>query len=627
MQGSPRTPPGPKGSNGSDNYPVSRCSVALSCTIFVRFIQMSYLVSARKFRPQTFGSIVGQDHVSIPLANAVARGRIPHALLLTGPRGVGKTSCARVFAKAVNCTGRKIDLDALKEASSKEAREAVEPCGECTNCDEIARSCSIAVREIDGASNNSVDNVRELIESLRSLPPPGSEYKIYIIDEVHMLSTAAFNALLKSLEEPPPNTIFVFATTEPHKIPETVISRCQRYDFRALTPEAIAEQLSHIAESEGLDVSDEVLRLISRKAQGGMRDAQSMFDRLLAFAGGSIDLLEAQRLFGVVDRDFFLRLSEAVFGKSVELCFELIDEVFAHSIDIRAFAGDFLAHWRDMMLLVYAKSEGSTAMSSTAKMVSLNESELERAKAQISDCSAFDAQRLFDIAESTVRTALSSTFPRYVLEAGVAKMASLQDLRPVPELIDRLERLEAGGAPAAAAAARPAKAASVTAAAPAKAAEPTPEPRRAYNPSWRDFVAHVQGRGEPVLCAHLRRVSPVAFSDGELALSAAAFDKDALERGDLFDKLRRCLHSYSGNETWTVRFEEATSQNSAAAPSTSMPMKKTNGAVHGSLAEQERRAEASKRAKIDREARNDPTVKSVLSAFSGSKVEKVSPLK
>ncbi|MCB0346603.1 MAG: DNA polymerase III subunit gamma/tau [Bdellovibrionales bacterium] len=588
---------------------------------------MSYLVSARKFRPQTFGSIVGQDHVSIPLANAIARNRVPHALLLTGPRGVGKTSCARVFAKALNCTGRSIDSESLKSKSSKEARDAVEPCGKCANCDEIARSCSIAVREIDGASNNSVDNVRELIESLRSLPPPGSTYKMYIIDEVHMLSTAAFNALLKSLEEPPPNTIFVFATTEPHKIPETVISRCQRYDFRALTPEAIAAQLGHIAESEGLKVGDDVLRLISRKAQGGMRDAQSMFDRLLAFGGGSVDLQEAQRLFGVVDRDFFLRLSESILQQNAASCFELIEEVFSHSIDFRTFAGDFLSHWRDMMLLVYAVKESSSesALSSVAKLVSLNDSELERARTQISNQSVFDAQRLFDISEQTVRTALSSTFPRYVLEAGIAKMASLPDLQPVPELIDRLERLESGGA-AIPAAARSAAAPSISKPAvknKVPSPEQPPEPRKEYNPSWRDFVAHVQGRGEPVLSAHLRRVSPNSFVDGQLTLSAAPFDKDALAQGDLFDKLRRCLHSYSGNESWTIRFDDQPTPDSAG----DKPAKGTNGAVQGSLAEQERRAEASRRAKIDREARNDPTVQSVLSAFSGSKVEKVSPLK
>ena len=210
-----------------------------------------------------FSAVAGQEHITQALINAIARDRVPHALLFCGPRGVGKTTCARVLAKALNCTGRELKV------GSKQEIEEIEPCGECSNCKEISSSSSMAVWEVDGASNNSVENVRDLIDSLISAPPPGSKYKIYIIDEVHMLSVAAFNALLKSLEEPPPNTIFVFATTEPHKIPDTVISRCQRHDFRRISFPVIAARLKEIAEKEGVKVAPGVAEFVARKAQGG----------------------------------------------------------------------------------------------------------------------------------------------------------------------------------------------------------------------------------------------------------------------------------------------------------------------------------------------------------------------
>ncbi len=412
---------------------------------------MSYLVLARKFRPQTFGSIVGQEHISKALANAIVRRRVPHALLFTGPRGVGKTTSARVFARAVNCTGRELPAESDVGA---DAREVAEPCGECTNCKEIAKSSSMAVWEIDGASNNSVDNVRDLIDSLRSLPPPGSEYKIYIIDEVHMLSVAAFNALLKSLEEPPPNTIFVFATTEPHKIPETVISRCQRHDFRRISIDVIANRLSEIAELEKLEVEDGVTQFLARRAQGGMRDAQSMFDRLIAFSEARITLNETQRVFGALDQSYFFRQSEAVFARDPAACFDLLDEAFDQSIDVRAFIGDFISHWRNLLLVAVggAKAKEERLFQ---RSLEVTEEQLAQLRAQVEEVSSVDMQRLFDLAEQCAQRALHSSFPRFVLEAGLAKMAALTSLRPLPELIEKLERLGSSGALGAGAAASP----------------------------------------------------------------------------------------------------------------------------------------------------------------------------
>ena len=407
---------------------------------------MSYQVLARRFRPQTFSSIVGQEHVTRALANAILLSRVPHAVVLTGPRGVGKTTSARVFARALNCSGREIPPPDQIPADADPVL-LVEPCGACPNCREIARSTSLAVWEVDGASNNSVDNVRDLIESLRSVPPPGSRYKIYIIDEVHMLTVAAFNALLKSLEEPPPNTIFIFATTEPHKIPETVLSRCQRHDFRRLPVSVMVDSLHAVAAAEKADIDDEVLEFLAMKARGGMRDAQSMLDRLIAFSGGKVTLEDAARVLGVVDTGFFLRLSEAVFTSNLEASFLLLDEAFTQSIDVRTFIGDFIRHFRNLMLVKFISgSADNDSQMGLRRMLEVSPQELKKLNAQLATKEAFDIQRLFDIAEQTSRTALQSAFPRYVLEAGVAKMATLSSLLPLGEVLSRLSGGGDGGA-------------------------------------------------------------------------------------------------------------------------------------------------------------------------------------
>lgn len=612
---------------------------------------MSYLVLARKFRPQTFSSIVGQKHISTALANAIIRGRVPHALLFTGPRGVGKTTSARVFARALNCTGRELPAEA---DVAENTRAAVEPCGDCANCREIAKSSSMAVWEIDGASNNSVDNVRDLIDSLRSLPPPGSEYKIYIIDEVHMLSVAAFNALLKSLEEPPPNTIFVFATTEPHKIPETVISRCQRHDFRRIPIEVIAERLREIAELEKLEVEEGVTYFLARRAQGGMRDAQSMFDRLIAFSEDKITLAEAQRVFGALDQSYFFRLSEAVFAQDPAGCFDLLDEAFDQSIDLRAFIGDFIAHWRNLLLIAV----GGAATKDERlfqRSLEVTAEQLGQLREQVKDVSSFDMQRLFDLAEQCAQRAVQSSFPRFVLEAGLAKMAALTSLRPLPELIDKLERLGASGrmisaasvASAAEAASpvaspvvspvvSPARRAAVPAASmlPAESAALKPavvepaQPKQSgnFNPSWQAFIAHVKSRREPMLETFLKRVSPKQFNAGQLVVEASKFDSEAIGEGEQLKSLRDCLHSYSGREEWLIRFEEPNGDSDSNGTGSATVAPGKTQPIPGSIAADEAKKNRDRRRRIEKEARSDPLVQSALETFEGSEIEKVAIL-
>lgn len=365
---------------------------------------MSHLVLARKYRPQGFSSVTGQDHITRTLANSINRDKIAHAYLFCGPRGVGKTSMARIFAKALNCIG-------------KRAKGAVEPCLSCTNCTEIARGTSIAVREIDGASHNSVDNVRELIDSFRSAPPPGNQYKIYIIDEVHMLSASAFNALLKSLEEPPPNTIFILATTEAHKIPETVLSRCQRHDFRVISEPRIIARLKEILEQEKIAYEEGALQTIAKLADGSMRDGQTILERAMVFCQSGITDVETAEMLGVVNRSILLELVGAILSRDCGKALKSVNQVFAHGLNLAGFLREFVLVFRDLVIIKLGEAKALHELS-------VNIESYQELNELIGKLDAADFKDLFEVARVGADSALRSSYVRHGIEALVVRMAT-----------------------------------------------------------------------------------------------------------------------------------------------------------------------------------------------------------
>lgn len=294
---------------------------------------MSYIVLARKYRPQSFSEVYAQDHVTKILQSAIASARIAHAYLFTGPRGVGKTSLARIMAKSLNC----------------ESGPTTTPCNKCTNCVEITEGISPDVIEIDGASNTGVDDIRELQRELL-YAASSAKYKIYIIDEVHMLSKSAFNALLKTLEEPPENVVFIFATTEPHKVLPTIVSRCQRYDFKRIPVEAIVARLRDISEKEGITVDDETLYLIARKADGGMRDALSLLDQTISYCQNDIHIDQVRQIFGMIPNQVYHDFMQLIKNHDTQHLIIELHRIFEEGMDLPEFIANMLDYLRIVLL-------------------------------------------------------------------------------------------------------------------------------------------------------------------------------------------------------------------------------------------------------------------------------------
>jgi DNA polymerase-3 subunit gamma/tau len=392
---------------------------------------MAYQVIARKWRPQTFDEVTGQEAITRTLRNAIEHQRLHHAYLFSGARGVGKTTTARLLAKALNC--------------HKATRPTPTPCrtdapDQCPSCLEITEGRSIDVQEIDAASNTGIDNVRDTIIGTIGFAPARDRFKIFIIDEVHMLSGASFNALLKTVEEPPKHVVFIMATTEKHKVPETILSRCQQFEFRTIATAKIVERLKLIARAENISLPDDAVREIARSGEGSMRDAQSAMDQVITFAGDKIKKEDVELALGLAGPEIITRIIDAVAENKPAAILSVIDDVVMRGHDLRNFCRDLLAHFRDLLV---TKVSGSEELLESAVC---EPEELQRQAALFSES---DLVRFFHSLAETETKLKTASHPRYQIEIGIVKLMELRRVESIPELLDKLAQLEAsiqGGA-------------------------------------------------------------------------------------------------------------------------------------------------------------------------------------
>src|SRR5262245_25154760 len=404
---------------------------------------MSYQVLARKWRPQRFEDVVGQQHVTTTLRNALSSGRLAQAFVFAGARGVGKTTTARILARALNCVNG----------------PTPDPCGECEACIEIAQGRDLDGLEIDAATHTGIDNVRDVIISNLAIAPARDRYRVFVIDEVHQLSASSFNALLKSVEEPPPHVVFVMATTELHKIPDTILSRSQVYEFRTIATNAIAAQLRTIADAEKIDVGDNAIALIARYAEGSLRDAESAFDQVISFSG-SVGVDDVATVLGLVGRDLLFDILTAVAEEDVAAAFTLAGRAVESGTDLRILCRELAAVVRAMMLV-------SIDAGRLDEPEVVFESDRERLKSLTPHFSREDLLRSFDLLAKAEQDVRAASQPRYALEMALVKWIHLRRLVPIGELIAGLEK----GAPSSGSA--PRGSGGTAAASPQRTASPT----------------------------------------------------------------------------------------------------------------------------------------------------------
>lgn len=377
---------------------------------------MNFLVTARKWRPQTFADVVGQEHITTTLKNAILNNRVAHSYLFAGPRGVGKTTTARILAKVLNCTNSK----------------GGEPCNSCEMCLSFANSQSLDIIEIDGASNRRIEEIRTLRESVKYAPTRGS-YKVYIIDEVHMLTTESFNALLKTLEEPPEHTVFIFATTDVHKVPLTIISRCQRFDFRRIEMSVMKKLLKEIADAENITIDDLALTLIAKKADGALRDAQSLFDQVISFGGKNVDSLVLSNMLNLIDDDIYFTISESILEKKFVSAFEVSQKIYENGWNYIDFMNDLIGHFRNIMTVVIRKN---TDLIETAEIFKQKYIEY------INKFSEGDLLRIMTFLNKVQWELKSSSNQRLKIEISLCHLIGLEKSSTITEILSKIDKIE-----------------------------------------------------------------------------------------------------------------------------------------------------------------------------------------
>ncbi len=497
----------------------------------------SYTVLARRYRPQQFSELVGQEPAAQVLINALESNRVAHAYLFTGARGVGKTSTARILAKALNC---------VKGPTPT-------PCDECDSCQAIALGEDVDVLEIDGASNNKVEEVRELRQNVQ-YRPSRSRYKIYIIDEVHMLSTSAFNALLKTLEEPPPHVKFIFATTEVQKIPVTILSRCQRFDFAGIGSKKIVERLQKIMKEEGVEAEPEALEIIARRAAGSMRDAQSLLDQMLAFGGDRLTVEQVHQLLGTADEGGVVELATAILEHRAKDALNLLAKTVDEGVQLGELLDQLLEYWRDLMVLNAAGNEVEGLSFPTR----FHETMQQQATGVTLDTILAGLDIL-----STAKTRLRGTgFGRVLAETAIVRLCRLENLASLAQIVQSLAQRGASSdqvlTPAATAPAQPVKKNTVAASGPREAE--TPE-RTALTESSRELVwRRVLTSVGPMLSGMLEKVSEVAISAPNLLVLRFPARYNELmghcQEASRSDRLEETLRRITGQAV-KVRFEQS----------------------------------------------------------------------
>jgi len=559
---------------------------------------MSYLVLARKWRPQSFEDLVGQEHVGRTLANAIASDRVHHAFLFTGARGVGKTSAARILAKALNC----------------EQGPTATPCNTCPACKEISAGNGGDVFEIDGASNTGVDDVRELRENIRYLPSH-SKYKIFIIDEVHMLSINAFNALLKTLEEPPEHAKFILATTEPHKIPVTILSRTQRFDFRKITAAKVVERLRQIVDAEGLQISDQSLSLIARRGEGSMRDSLSALDQVIAFCGEQVADEDVQGLLGMVDRRLLLDTVEAIVGRDSHRALESVRRIDTLGYAYRQFCQELVEQFRALVVLCVVPEPG--------ELLDLPPDQLGELKKLVEPLQLADLERVLTVLVKLEAELANSFYPRLALEMTLVRLTQLPPARDVSALVRKLDELEkrlaatpgelSAPAPRREQVAVPARTAAPSAPSPPEP-PPFPEeekPKKSEAPSaaapiavdsWPGLVERVRGQhpswGTLLEYARLLKLDPPLL---ELGYVRGSFQASRIKERELREELEQMLSGFLGGP---VQIKVRELDDIQDAPP--------------SLVEERKVAEQNGRQQLEAQAQSDPAVQAALKAFGGT---------